>query len=435
MSRHMVYGYVNDQPLTIPNEKHTLIMASTRSGKGTTLIIPHLLRYSGSAFVLDPKGENAYATGRRREALNEKVHYLDPFDICGRPGPKARFNPLSRFTPATVDSDSKTLAAALVLAKDREDHWTQSAQQLIALLISDVYLSPTLPAEGKDLNTVRRHILDAPRQLKVISEQKGPAFERLRDLALSFLETPEKERGSIFSTAQRQTDVLDNPNIAACLAASGPGPEVNFADWHDHTMTVYLCLAAPKFPVFNRWLRLVLVAALDEMTTTLNPPKLPICFMLDELATLGHVEAIENAIGLAAGYGIQLYTVFQDIGQMKDLYEGRWSSFIGNAGVRALFSLEDIDTAEYWSRFLGERLVETHSRTMDNAGLSPGMTVSERMHSLLTPDELMINYASDSVLLMVQGMRPIPAQRIPYWDKRTGLDGLWDDPRKREMKS
>ena len=71
---------------------------------------------------------------------------------------------------------------------------------------------------------------------------------------------------------------------------------------------------------------------------------------------------------------------------------------------------------------------------MDNAGLSPGMTVSERMHSLLTPDELMINYATESVLLLVQGMRPIPAQRIPYWDPRTGLDGLWDDPRKREMK-
>ena len=105
-----------------------------------------------------------------------------------------------------------------------------------------------------------------------------------------------------------------------------------------------------------------------------------------------------------------------------------------NAGVRALFSLEDIDTAEYWSRFLGERLVETHSRTLDNTGMSPGITVGERMHSLLTPDELMINYATDSVLLLVQGMRPVPAQRIPYWDPRTGLDGLWDDPRKREMK-
>jgi len=113
-------------------------------------------------------------------------------------------------------------------------------------------------------------------------------------LALSFLQTPEKEFGSILSTAQRETEILDNPFIAACLSGSGPGEEVSFADWHTGTMSVFLCLSAPKFPVFNRWLRLVLTSALDEMTDQLNPPPLPVCFMLDELATLGHLQAVET---------------------------------------------------------------------------------------------------------------------------------------------
>ena len=63
--------------------------------------------------------------------------------------------------------------------------------------------------------------------------------------------------------------------------------------------------------------------------------------MLDELATLGHLSTIENAVGLAAGYGVQLITVWQDVAQMRDLYKGRWASFIGNAGVRVLFNLDD----------------------------------------------------------------------------------------------
>ena len=50
----------------------------------------------------------------------------------------------------------------------------------------------------------------------------------LHDLAFSFLETPEKERGSIVSAAQRQTDILDNPAMIACLSASGTGQEVDF---------------------------------------------------------------------------------------------------------------------------------------------------------------------------------------------------------------
>src|SRR5208282_1755100 len=151
--------------------------------------------------------------------------------------------------------------------------------------------------------------------------------------------------GSIVSVAARQTEILDNPYIQACLSSDGPGEEVDFAQWKTGTMSVYLCLSAPKFPTFNRWLRLVLTSALDEMTDKLNPPPLPVCFMLDELATLGHLEAVENAIGLAAGYGIQIVSVFQDVAQMRDLYGGRWASFIGNSGVCAIFNIQDYDTA------------------------------------------------------------------------------------------
>ena len=46
----MAFGHIG-MPLFIKTDKHVLIMASTRSGKGVTLIIPHLLRYRGSASI------------------------------------------------------------------------------------------------------------------------------------------------------------------------------------------------------------------------------------------------------------------------------------------------------------------------------------------------------------------------------------------------
>ena len=230
------------------------------------------------------------------------------------------------------------------------------------------------------------------------------------------------------STAQRQTEILDNPFMIACLSASGKGEEVDFKQWHTGTMTVFLCLAAPKFPTFNRWLRLVLTSALDEMTETLNPPKLPVCFMLDELATLGHLASVENAIGLAAGYGVQLVSVFQDIAQMRDLYKGRWASFIGNAGVRALFNLDDFDTAEYWSKFIGGRLVETHGRQEDIYGFSKGDNIGETMRPLLSSDKIMMDFASGKMLVLAQGQHPIITNRVAYFSDES-LQGLWDDPR------
>ncbi len=426
-----VFGHVAGQPLHIHTEKHVLIMASTRSGKGVSLIIPHLLRYPGSAFVLDPKGENAKATGRHRAALNDKVHYLDPFGISGRP--RSRFNPLSRLTLENMEAESKALAAALVMGQQgggaSRDHWTASAQQLIALVIMFVFTSDSFPSGKKDLTTVRRILLEAVETaLDDMMSNATVADGLLAAIATSFKKTPEKEFGSIKSTAQRETEILDNPFIAASLSASGDGEEVNFADWKQSKMTVYLCLSAPKFPVFNRWLRLVLTSALDEMTDTLNPPPLPVCFMLDELATLGHLSAVENAVGLSAGYGVQLFTVFQDTAQMKDLYRGRWASFVGNAGVRALFNLDDYDTAKYWSDTIGGHLVQTTSQQQDLYGYFNSQNVGETMRPLVSPSDMMLYLASGKMLVLPQGEHPIIADRVPYYQDKE-LSETWDDPR------
>jgi type IV secretion system protein VirD4 len=428
----MAFGHIG-RPVLLKTEKHVLIMASTRSGKGVTLIIPHLLRYPGSAFILDPKSENARATGRQRSHLNDQVHYLDPFGISGKP--QSRFNPLARFTPENMEAESKALAAALFIIGDgQRDHWTAAGQQLVASIILFVYVSDKVAKEEKDLPMMRHILLGGVKQALKAMLEIDVADGLLRDLAMSFLETPEKEFGSIISTAQRQTEILDNPYIIKCLSASGVEPEVDFKAWHTGTMSVFLCLSAPKFPVFNRWLRLVLTSALDEMTDTLNPPALPVCFMLDELATLGHLATVENAVGLAAGYGIQLITVFQDIAQMRGLYKGRWASFIGNAGIRALFNLDDYDTAEYWSKFMGGQLVETYSRQEDIYGLSKGQNVGESMRPLIAPEKIMMQFAggaadgSDQMLVLAQGAHPIVTIRRPYWQDKT-LNGLWDDPR------
>jgi type IV secretion system protein VirD4 len=437
------YGYVEGRPYFLDTEKHILIQASTRSGKGVAVIIPRLLTYPGSAFVLDPKGENGRATGRRRAELNDKVHYLDPFGISGKP--KSRFNPLSRFTPENMEAESKALAAALVLA-DTRDHWIAAGQQLLAALIMHVYSSPDIAPANKDLVTVRGYLLG---RLKLTLEEMAKSKNAdglIAALAQSFLDTPREEFGSIISTAQRETEILDNPEIKKSLLATGEGDEVDFAQWHRGTMTVFLCLAAPKFPVFSRWLRLVLTSALDEMTDKLRPPPLPVVFLLDELATLGHLSTVENAIGLSAGYGVQIVSVFQDVAQMRDLYKGRWTSFVGNAGVRVLFNLDDFETAEYWSKFIGGRLVETLNVSEDIYGIAEKQSRGEAVRPLLTPDEIMLRFAGGDLiepetpgglvtmgkmLLLPQGSRPIIADRVPYFVD-PNLKGLWDDPRVRQ---
>jgi type IV secretion system protein VirD4 len=60
-----------------------LTCAPTGAGKGIGAVIPNLLDYPGSAFVLDFKGETYAATARARRAMGQTIALVDPFRITG----------------------------------------------------------------------------------------------------------------------------------------------------------------------------------------------------------------------------------------------------------------------------------------------------------------------------------------------------------------
>ncbi len=118
-------GKVGGEFLGIWTEKHVLIVAGTRGGKGRDLIIPNLCRYKGSVFVLDPKGENAQRTHKERQE-DGPVLALDPFGVSGLPS--ARFNPLRYLAGDSMITDAQTFADALIVG---DDYFSNSARQLL----------------------------------------------------------------------------------------------------------------------------------------------------------------------------------------------------------------------------------------------------------------------------------------------------------------
>ncbi len=144
-------------PICSTPEYHTLIVARTRTGKGTRVIVPTLLRYAGSALVIDPKGENAAITSRiRRVRLGQSIHILNPWNELaaayeGEGLGQATYNPLDilvRTDPNAV-AIAQSLAAAIcpapASAKDR--FWQGSA----ANILTGVFLWLTdQPGEQKD---------------------------------------------------------------------------------------------------------------------------------------------------------------------------------------------------------------------------------------------------------------------------------------------
>jgi type IV secretion system protein VirD4 len=141
--------------------------------------------------------------------------------------------------------------------------------------------------------------------------------------------------------------------------------QIDFSAYLSGVMSVYVCLPAPYFATFNRWLRLVVAAALDAMTKRLAPPPLPVRFVLDEVAQLGNLAKIESALTLSAGYGVQLWGIWQHLKDIERCYPssgvGGW---VSSSGLRLVFSVQDNETIRYFAAATGEALTETDIRQL-----------------------------------------------------------------------
>ena len=312
------------RPLRYAGPAHLLTIAPTRTGKGVGTIIPNLLDYAGPVVCIDPKGENARITARHRGNFGP-VHVLDPFGVTGLPG--AAFNPLDRIDPAGLDlaDDCMTLADALVYdapGEAGEAHWNEEAKALIAGIILAIVTSE--PPATRTLATLRDRLTLAPQAFAAMLEAMQAQGGLAARAANRHLGKSDREGAGVLSAAQRHTHFLDSPRMTAVLGHS----DFTFADVKAQPTSVYLVLPPDRLATYARWLRLMLAQGLTDLARAPASPTRSVLFLLDEFAALGRLEPVERAMGLMAGYGIQLWPILQDVHQLRALYERRAGTFL-----------------------------------------------------------------------------------------------------------
>lgn len=452
------------------DDRHIITVAGSRAGKGEGLIVPNLLTYRGSVVCIDPKGENASVTARwRAEELGQKVWVLDPFGVANVPDELRRtFNPLEYLDLASPElvEDVAALAEAMIVSTNSEDmHWDESARNFIKGVILTVLAGCGEETSARSFALVRDFLTVG----LSTDPEKQASLEQLLDLmrrtenfdgaiaaaAAVMLDMGEKERGSVLSTARRNTEFLESTRIQQCLRGSGLALEE--LKQSPEGVTLYLVLPEWRFATHSRWLRLVLATLLQGLQRT--PParhpqtgaKLPsVLMILEEFASLGPMPGIEKAAGYIAGFGVKLWTVLQDLSQLKAHYPKSWETFIGNAGLFTAFGNVDVTTLEYLSQRLGEveiRYLTEQSNTGTGGGRnmqSLGQTVAHVMNAdniaaalgnqgrssswnesrsvseqvqkgrLMNPDEIARYFNRDRqmILVLIAGIKPIRLMRF-----------------------
>lgn len=414
-------GHAARQVLRYAGEGHMLTVAPARSGKGVGAVIPNLLTYPGSVIVTDLKGENYEITGEhRRLRLGQDVIPLDPFGVVT--SASARFNPLSILTPGSPDAidDANLLADLLVVRAGTGDdgHWDDEAHALLAGLI--YFVGTSGDENRRTLGRVRELLTLRPEDFEVQVMAAMRAAGGLAARASARLEQKaDRERSGVISSAQRHTHFLDSPAMERVLS----GSDVNLAALKTGRTSLYLILPPHRVEAYRRWLRLMIGCALNTMWRTPGQPPERVLFLLDEFGHLGRMRPIEEAVALVPGYGLSFWFFLQDLSQLKSVYHEHWPTFLANCEVLQAFGTNDVDTAEYLSRRLGEATIQVESETR-SAGRSEGKTgsrsqsagqgMSERARRLLTPDEV-LRLPPDRQILVVKGRDPVLASRLSYF--------------------
>ncbi len=462
-------------------EGHILTVAKTGSGKGVGVVIPNLLNYSGSVVVIDPKGENFIRSVYARANLHQQeICLVDPFgevhkqvtrqlnriegiekgkhhypnineikafykDLLPKVAPPKiekdgtvsvpagayhkGMNPLEPITAlAQAENyqeviDQSAVLANMIVVKTKEEtdpHWNEKARMIIKNMIIYLSLHEAYKEEVKDLVELRTLILEVfedEESLTLFADscQESEHAFYLKNMAGEFRMMGSEESSSVLSFVLRHLEFIASPLAGNNLSRT----DCSLLDIKGKAKSIFLVLPSNKLDTYSRLARIWIASIISAISMSPELPSERILMMVDEMAQLGKMEPLMQAVSLLRGYGLNLWMFFQDIPQMEEIYGANtWKTFSSNAKVQQFFGISDNVTAEYVSALSGMTTVVNSSTTVsaDENGLgaknaSHSYTTSER--KLVYPDQL---FRTPLQLIFTDELYPIKARKIRFFN-------------------
>ncbi len=290
---------------------HVLLVGTTGSGKGVSIIIPALLSYfRGSVVCFDVKGD-LYATCRkRRAARKQRIIRLAPFN-----NGTDTFNPLDtilRDSPMLIDS-ARSVAEPLVVRQGSEPdpHWNDKAVQVICALLVLVLLR--FEGEDRCISSIQEVASD-PKMLAAAADklrQMGGIPRRLGSQLRTLFDDEQagalrKEGAGVLSTVARHLAFLDSELVAKSVASSTFDPAILLKPG----TTLFLTIPPDQLDAQKGLLRCWISTLVRLIGSAGDERAGEVLFLCDEASTLGSLSALEEALVRGRSAGVRLLLAF-----------------------------------------------------------------------------------------------------------------------------
>jgi type IV secretory pathway TraG/TraD family ATPase VirD4 len=168
-----------------------------------------------------------------------------------------------------------------------------------------------------------------------------------------------------------------------------------------------------------------LVALIEARSSALGGPIEPaVLLLLDELANIAPFPGLDELASTAAGMGVQLVSVCQDIAQLQARFGRRAGTIVNNHRAKlAGRRISDLETLDYFTHLIGsgefeQRSVSTPSGEQGGSSRTEGETYRE-----LAPAHVLRQSNAASALMVYGSLSPTVVGLRP-WYRQKELESL-----------
>lgn len=412
----LILGRVGSKLVAGEERQSVIVLGPTQSMKTSGFAIPSILEWEGPVVATSVKTDLLRDTiDARRE--RGQVWVFDPTDSTRLDS--STWSPLSfcrtwrgaQRTAEWLAGATRTNGSGLSDA----DFWYAASAKLLKPL-----LFAAATSEGTMSDVVRWVNTQEEKQVRERLEAAG--VPEAIDAAEASWKREQRQKSSVYTTAETVLTAYEDPVVARSARGCDIDP-TTFLDGRSRTLYV----VSPSHeqrrlrPLFETLLQSMINRAFEVSSNLGQPLDPPLLVVLDEAANIAPLRDLDTLASTAAGHGIQLVSVFQDLAQISTRYGERAQTVVNNHRAKIVLSgISDTQTLHYASWILGDEEVLQSSVTTGPRG-GRSTTESMAMRSLAPANVLRGIRPGEGVL--VYGHLPPARIKLRPWFKEKGLVG------------
>jgi type IV secretion system protein VirD4 len=402
-----------------------MVFANTGAGKTAAVGIPTALLWSGSLVYLDPSGEVAAVAARHRresgtDGAPRKIVILAPGGTDG-------INILDWIDPAReAEAVNKIQSVGQWFADPRARYgenafFEHRAIGLIRCLVAGVIFDEELTAPERTIAEVYRRLTGGWDALLARLAQQAqwthgcgyPGSEAR--LNLDEAEKVGKTFSNVLASAVSKMAWVADP----LLAPLASGSSVRLAELPVGNVDIFINLRPRDLDAHPGCARALVGAMLNAIYERQGAGRPRTLFLLDEIAKLGRMGELSTAMFDGRKYGVSVLGLWQNIGQLRDLYGRELAiGWLGASQYIQFFGVGDVETAQLVEKLCGSYTAIERSVSQRGLGLDRRDRNQSRRQvarALIRADEVLA-LSRDRAVVFNKGLPPIRCTLARYYE-------------------